>query len=315
MPVSREELEQYLSRIAAEVGDPRGGIHGPDSESWRIGREGILFLGGGRAALLQLAHPYVAHAVDQHSQTREDPAGRFQRTFEHVNAMVFGDLDHAFRSARRVHRIHTHITGPVREDVGPYREGHRYEANDPQALLWVFATLIETAILVYDLLVAPLSRQERERYYEESKRFAWLFGIGDDVLPETYTDFEQYCARMYASNVLRVGRPAAEIGRFILASPHPALAPVSSWYRTMTAGFLPAPVRRGFGLPFGPAQKAVFDGSVAVMRRAYPALPPRLRHVPAYVEARRRVRGQEGPDRFGRAMERALQRGMRAVRT
>ena len=37
----------------------------PDSLAWEIGRESALFLGGGKAALLQLAHPFVAHAIDR----------------------------------------------------------------------------------------------------------------------------------------------------------------------------------------------------------------------------------------------------------
>ncbi|MFW6050892.1 MAG: oxygenase MpaB family protein [Myxococcota bacterium] len=315
MAVSREELEGYLARIASEVCDPRGGIHGPGSMSWRLSRESVLFLGGGRAALLQLAHPYVAHAVDQHSQTRKDPAGRFQRTFEHVYAMVFGDLPHAFESARRVHRIHTHITGPIDEAVGPYAHGHRYEANDEQALLWVFATLTETSMLVYDRVVKPLSDAERGRYYEESKRFAWLFGIPDRVLPADHLAFARYCDAMYASDTLTVGRPAADIGRFLMAAPTPALEPAMRWYRIMTAGFLPPRLAEAYGLPFGRAERRVFDASLALIRRTYPLLPRRLRHIPAYVEARRRLQGQEGPDRFGRTLERMLQRGMRAARS
>ncbi|MFW5925683.1 MAG: oxygenase MpaB family protein [Myxococcota bacterium] len=315
MTVSRQELEASLERIAAEVRDPRAGIHGPGSMSWRISRESALFLGGGRAALLQLAHPYVAHAVDQHSQTRRDPAGRFQRTFEHVYAMVFGDVDSAFGSARRVHRVHTHITGPVNEDVGPFARGHRYEANDEQALLWVFATLIETAILVYDRVVKPLSRAERARYYDEARRFAWLFGIPDAVLPGDYDEFEAYCRRMYASDVLQVGEAAAEIGRFLMAAPHPLLAPFVEWYRIVTAGLLPPHLAAGYGLPTGPVPQATFDASVAVLRRVYPAVPRRLRYMPAYVEASMRLRGRAGPDRFGRAVERMVNRGMRAART
>src|SRR5512134_1060202 len=100
--VTREDLEASLLRLRETVADPRAGILGPQSIGWRIGADLALFLGGGRAALLQLAHPHVAHAVDQHSRTRADVVGRFQRTFRNVFAMVFGDLDDAFAAARRV---------------------------------------------------------------------------------------------------------------------------------------------------------------------------------------------------------------------
>src|SRR5688500_2323268 len=177
MTVTKADLEQKLAELAAKVVDPRAGLYGPGSISWEVNREGVLMLGGGAAALMQLAHPYVAHAIEQHSHTKTDPIGRFQRTFGHVFAMVFGDLDHALRAARRVHAVHTRIEGPIAEDVGAFREGHRYEANDPRALLWVHATLTVSALDVFERVVRPLTPSERERYWEESKLFAYLFGI------------------------------------------------------------------------------------------------------------------------------------------
>ena len=99
---------------------------------WARNREAIIFLGGGRAALLQLAHPFVAQAVADHSRTREDMLGRFLRTFEHGFARVWGDLDAAVASARRVHAIHTHIHGVVRETAGGVIAGTRYDANLPE---------------------------------------------------------------------------------------------------------------------------------------------------------------------------------------
>jgi uncharacterized protein (DUF2236 family) len=46
-------------------GDP--GLFGPRSLAWRINRETILLLGGGRALLMQVAHPLVAAGVADHS--------------------------------------------------------------------------------------------------------------------------------------------------------------------------------------------------------------------------------------------------------
>src|SRR5262245_2277278 len=153
MTVTRADLERHIERLRAEVTDPKAGIYGPDSMAWTIDKEAALFRAGGKAALLQLAHPAVAHAVDQHSATRNDPLGRFQRTFDNVFAMVFGDLDSAIRHARRVHAIHSRIVGEIREEVGAYQCGDRYVANDEHALFWVHATLIHSAIEMYELCV------------------------------------------------------------------------------------------------------------------------------------------------------------------
>lgn len=184
MTVARADLEARLDALRAAVDDPCAGLFGPRSAVWRINREAVTFLGGGRAALLQLAHPYVAHGVDQHSTTRTDTLGRFVRTFENVFAMVYGDLDAALASARRVHTVHTHITGPL-------GDGSPYAANTPEALLWVHATLWDTSIQVYELVMRPLGDEEKAAYYEETKRFAALFGIPPEIVPPDWRAFRR----------------------------------------------------------------------------------------------------------------------------
>src|SRR5262249_49784505 len=66
------------------------GYLGPDSVTWRLAGEAIMLLGGGRAVLLQLAHPLVAAGVGQHSSYRTDPWGRTARTIELMAALTYG---------------------------------------------------------------------------------------------------------------------------------------------------------------------------------------------------------------------------------
>src|SRR5579863_1863378 len=91
-PVSSHAMEPLWSSVAERTADPRAGIFGPSSISWRVNREAALFLGAGRASLLQLAHPWVAAALDQHSNLRSDPLARFHGTFRVVFTMIFGTL-------------------------------------------------------------------------------------------------------------------------------------------------------------------------------------------------------------------------------
>ena len=98
----RDQAENALRRAI----DPQAGIYGPDSMMWKVGRETIGFFGGGRAALLQLAHPWIANSIDQHSATRDDPLGRFRRTFINVFTMIYGSTDQVMRVANNVHQIH-----------------------------------------------------------------------------------------------------------------------------------------------------------------------------------------------------------------
>jgi len=307
IPPPRFDLEETLRSIRARAIDPRDGVYGPGSVSWQVNREVVILLGGGRAALLQLAHPYIAHAVDQHSDTPTDPVGRFRRTFEHVFAMVFGDLDMAERSARRVHSIHKRVKGPIDEDVGPYAKGHRYSALDQGALFWVHATLVDSALHVYERTVAPLSRSDRERYYEESRVFASLFGVPESVMPESYERFAQYFADMLASSTITASRPCRELARFLLQPPRPIYGPATRWYRTLTAGMLTDRLRRELELPWGARERATFAASWPVIRGAVRALPPRLRYFPDYVEAMARIRepARADRDRLGRLIETA----------
>ena len=284
--------------------DAQRGIYGPDSTTWRISREVILFLGGGRAALLQLAHPFVAHAIDQHSQTRADPVGRFDRTFRSVYAMIFGDLAHARGASERVRRIHEHIAGTIDEEVGAFGPGDRYLANDAMALLWVHATIIDSAVLVYEATVGPLSPADKDRYWEESKRFVRLFGVPAGSLPGRWADFQRWFYQTLASDVIAVGRPARALGSFLMTAPKASAVPVLAWYRTMTAGFMPPSLRAPYGLAYGSRHRLLHRSSLRALRALYPTLPRRLRDVPAYVEARRRLVGDEGPDHFGRRLER-----------
>ena len=302
--ITQDQLERRLGRLSAGVADPVAGLFGPGSALWQVNRHAALFLGGGRAALLQVAHPQVAQAIQHHSKTRTDPYGRFQRTFRQVFPMVWGSLDEAFAAARAVHRVHGTIEGRFEADVGRWARGERYDANDRAALLWVHATLWETSISTHEVLLGPLDREMRERYYRETKRFAGLFGLDEEETPADWTEFLAYNARMWESDELAVGAAASEIAGYLFAPTDPVLAPAARWLRTLTTGLLPAPVRERFGLPYGAREQRSFARSVAALRRVLPRLPARLRYVPPYFEACRRVAGRGDRDPIGDALTR-----------
>lgn len=311
MIVTRSEIEALIEEVRAAVPRPEVGLFGPGSATWRITRESVVFLGAGRAALLQLAHPYVAHAIEQHSATMSDPIGRFNRTFQAVYGMIFGDLDTAVAAARRVRGVHDHVHGPIDEDAGRFPRGHRYHANAPDALMWVHATLMDTSVMAYEMGLGPLPAAEKAAYYEELKRMGALFGISGEVMPASWGDFEAYMARVTSSDELAVGRPAREVARFLFSPGNRAMKPAMEWYRLLTAGMLPPRIREGYGFAFGPREQAQYEASVASIRKTWPRIPERLRRRPEYVEALSRLEGKPRPDWLGRSMEKALLRAVR----
>jgi uncharacterized protein (DUF2236 family) len=289
MIVTRRELEQGLAELVEKVQDPRAGIYDTNSESWRLNRELVNFLGAGRAALLQLAHPPVAHAIAEHSVTRADVRTRFRRTFANIFAMTFGDLPSALAAARSVHATHAGITGHIVEAGGSYRAGSPYYANQSESLLWVHATLVDTIWAVRGAVFGELDAERRERHYQESKRFAALFGIPLAELPPDAGAFSAYVRRTLNSPLLAVGTNARMMADFLLAPATPALAPVARWYRAVTAGLMPPRLRAEFGLEFGPAERAFYKGSLPIIRSLYPRIPEWARFLPPYFLAAERA--------------------------
>lgn len=299
--VSGNDLEVALDQVRAHAAGPVAGVFGPDTITWRIDREAVIFLGAGRALLLQLAHPWVAAAIAEHSRTLADPIGRFHRTFDIVFAMVFGSLDRALSSSRQLHRRHGMIVGEMPETVGPFAAGSRYSANDIPALRWVHATLVETALMAHDLVLPPLSAEERDRYWSEARLYGALFGLTGNDLPADWSGFVAYTTAMAQSETLTVGPAAREIAAQIFSGARPWLRP-PRWYRALTASMLPERLRVGFGLELD-ARSA--DNALQWIRRVYPKLPDRLRYVGPYQEAQARLRGELQPDWMTRCLNRA----------
>jgi uncharacterized protein (DUF2236 family) len=171
------------------------GMFGPETVTWRIGREAVLLVGGGRALILQIAHPLVAAGVEQHSSYDVDPWGRLYRTIDVTTKIAFGDRKTSGAAAAALRRVHARVTGEA-------PDGSPYAANRPDLLLWVWATLVDTSLAVYRRYVGPLTPVEVERYYEEQTRFALACGVPDGAWPDRYAAFRAYFEATVADELL-----------------------------------------------------------------------------------------------------------------
>ena len=282
--VSREQMESLWTSVRRETPDPRAGIFGPSSISWKVNREAALFLGAGRAALLQLAHPWVAVALDQHSNLREDPLARFHNTFRVVFTMIFGTLEQALAASEHLHRLHTYIRGELPESVATYRQGSHYEANEVKALLWVYSTLVESALIAHDCVLPPISTEEREVYYAESRKMAALFGIPAHALPRDWSEFEQYNRSMWDSGSLGVSALSREMAHGVLHGSG-SWVPVPEWYRALTAAWMPERLRVEFALEYGSKERDAAARAMSWLPRIYRRLPATARFVGPYRDA------------------------------
>ncbi|HYT12416.1 MAG TPA: oxygenase MpaB family protein [Candidatus Nitrosopolaris sp.] len=242
------------------------GLYSEGSITRRVNRENILLLGGGRALLMQLAHPKVASGVDEHSDFRTHPLRRLRRTVMMTMAIVFGERDTALAAARAVNQVH----GRVR--------GQDYRALDPGLLLWVHATLVDSALVTYDTFVQPLTAIERDDFYQESKLAGELLGIPRERFPEGLADFNQYVERMVQSGEVHVTPLAQELARLVLRPPLRLVpGPVMVPFEVVTTGLLSPALRVAYGLAWGRRQQRAFKLAVAAVPRIVALTPPVLR--------------------------------------
>jgi uncharacterized protein (DUF2236 family) len=263
-------------------GDP--GVFGPGSLAWTINRETVLLLGGGRALLMQIAHPLVAAGVADHSDFTRNPYDRLWRTVDAALTVIFGDTEQARGAVRRVTALHEHVRGE--------RATGSYSALDPDLLLWVHATLVDSSIAAYDAFVRPMPPPVREQYYLEMRRMGTAFGVPEDLHPPSYAAFRAYVDATVAA--LDVNDECRAVAREVLTPPMPALVvPAGLLGGLGSVGLLPARVRTELGLRWNRGAELAFAAMAATLRTTVPLLPTSVRFWPHARVALHRV----GPNR------------------
>jgi uncharacterized protein (DUF2236 family) len=259
------------------------GLFGPRSISWRIDREVLVLAGGSCALLMQLAHPAVAAGVAEHSDFRADPFARLRRTLTATYAVVFGSTPRAERAIRRMNAIHASVAGTVPET------GEPYSAQDPALLLWVHATLVDTAIRVYDRFVARLPDEDAEAYHAEAREIAIRLGASDASLPATLSDLRAEMDRMISSGEVSVTATARGLAPAVLYPTRFPPRPVWDLAHLISLSVLPPAIRRGYGIGWSSRRERGVERLASVSRRLLPLVPDSLRHVPAARSAERRL--------------------------
>ena len=270
--------------------DHNNGLFPADGPVRHINRELVLMLGGGRALLMQIAHPMVAAGVATFSNFETEPLARLFRTLELTLAMVFGDTRTAMRALRTIERRHERVRGTLAQKAGPFSAGTPYTANDPDLLFWVHATLIDSAMTTYSRFVRPLSPMERASFYKESKITARLFGIEDGRIPHSVKDFDGYMANMIDGAHLSIVDDGRRVASSIVDPPlPPGLRQLAGSSRIFTHGLLPAPLRDRFEIPWNTSRERSLQRLQALARSTLPLLPSRLRYFPQAIAATKRL--------------------------
>jgi uncharacterized protein (DUF2236 family) len=196
-----------LTRYDRPAGDP--GLFGPDSVVWLVhGDIPGMFTGGIAALMLQSLHPLAMAGVDQHSNYREDPIDRLNRTAGFVTVTSYGSTAQAEAALERVRRVHDRVRGTA-------PDGRSYDAADPELLRWVHVAETACFLAGYQRYSGhPLTRSQQDRYFDEYALVAER--LGATRVPRTLAEVHAY---------LREVRPQLAAGDAALAAVEFLLTP------------------------------------------------------------------------------------------
>jgi uncharacterized protein (DUF2236 family) len=238
-----------FARVAGPEGPANRALFSTPGPRWfaadrpirRVHGDAAMFVGGLRALLLQSLHPQAMIAVAQHSDYRNDPWGRLQRTSTFLAATTYGPVDGAQRAVDQVRRVHRHVTG-----TGP--DGRPYRADDPHLLRWVHVAETDSFLSCHQRYGAqPLDAAGCDGYVADTARIALALGVPDP--PRTRGELDAALGAYRPE--LRATPEALDAARFLVRTPPlPLLArgPYALLAATAIAE-LPAWARRELRLP------------------------------------------------------------------
>ncbi len=158
----------------------------------------------------------------------------------------------------------------------------RYSAHDPDLQRWVHATLLESIPLVYELLVGPLTRRERDRYCAEATIMEPLLGMPAGWLPRDSAQLDTYMREMLDSGRIVVTDTSRSLARSVLYPPRWYLVwPAFRAMQVLTIGSLPPSIRQAYGFEWRAREARAFARWTALLRASLRLLPAIARVWPA----------------------------------
>ncbi len=215
---------------------PDPGLFGPDSVTWQLHSDPMMWIAGIRALYLQALHPRAVRGVLQNSDVRQDTWGRLRRTAGFVGTTSYGTTEAAERAGARVRRIHRRLTA-----TDP-ATGERYGVDEPALLLWVHCAEIDSYLHVVRRSGVPLTDAQADAYVAEHRESARLVGLDPAAAPASAEELAAYFERVRPE--LACGPEARDIDAFLSRPPvHRALVPAREalWRRVASLAYQALP--------------------------------------------------------------------------
>jgi uncharacterized protein (DUF2236 family) len=280
------EQPRPSARPADPADDP--GLFGPASVTWRIHGDPSMLVAGYRALLLQAVHPLVMAGFDDNSVFRSDPWGRLRRTGEWISTVTYGTTEAAERAGARLRRMHGRLAPGIEPE-----SGHPYRVDDPELLLWVHVTEVESFLSTYRRCGGRLRAGDGDRYVDEMRTSARLVGLDPFHVPATQREIADYYVSVRPT--LRLTRTARRNVRYGFFPPMPRwlrlatpAAPAWASLMTLAATMLPRWARRLYGLPGLPTTDLVASANGRILREITSRVPATSRN-PAHAAALARI--------------------------
>lgn len=202
-----------------------------------------MFVGGVRALLLQTLHPVAMQAVAEHSDYRNDPLGRLQRTASFLGATTFGSKADAATAIAMVRAVHERVTGTL-------PDGSTYRADDPHLLGWVHATEVDSFLVGFQRYGATrLDPEQADRYVADMAIIGSALGV--EHAPTTRAELSDTLASY--RNELATTRACRDATRFLFAPQLPlSVLPAYGLIFSASVGLLPRWARSMLLLPLAP---------------------------------------------------------------
>lgn len=224
--------------------NPETGYFSPSSVSWRIHSDPAGWFGGGRALLLQALHPVAMAVFTQNTRYEDDPWGRLFRTADFFVKTIFEDRATADRAAAKVRAIHKRA-----EAIDPQTGAHR-RADEPDLLLWIHATAVDSFIAAHRQFGGGLSSEDADTYVGEMGIMAELLGLPPTMTPRTTRELDLYLEEVRPT--LGMTDEARDAARWILFFPPVPKMIRPVWFPVTAAliSSLPEYARQMYGLPW-----------------------------------------------------------------
>ncbi|WP_031523427.1 oxygenase MpaB family protein [Streptomyces sp. NRRL F-5123] len=254
------------------MSDADPGLFGPDSVTWQMHADPVMWVAGIRALYLQALHPRAVRGVVQNSDVRHDSWGRLLRTASFVGEITYGTAPAAERAGARIRGIHRRLSATDPDT------GERYGVDDPELLLWVHCAEIDSYLGVARRSGYPLTAAQADAYVAEQRESARLVGLDPAGVPGSTADLAGYFDAVRPR--LAATPESGDIVRFLAAPPVPwPLLPLrlAVWRAVSGTAYaaLPPWAQELYGRP-GPAPAAA-DRRLRTAGRLLRAVPARVR--------------------------------------